>query len=76
MSHQCSASCTAGWAPSRKCHCASCGENFSTVGNFDKHRQGGYCTPPADAGLERNKRGVWQSPGEVDIRERFEAAQT
>lgn len=65
MSH--SGKCTAGWTPGRKCHCAGCCENFSTVGNFDKHRRNGECIPPVEAGLVLNtKRGVYTAPGETD----------
>lgn len=69
MSH--SAECTLGWQQGRKSHCPNCCENFSTVGNFDKHRRGGVCVPPAEAGLNLNKRGVWTMPGETDYDERF-----
>ena len=69
MTH--SAACTLGWQPTRKCHCASCCENFSTVTNFDKHRRNGECVPPAEAGLQQNKRGVWTAPGETDFDARF-----
>lgn len=69
MSH--SAECTLGWQPGRKSHCVACCENFSTVGNFDKHRRSSECVPPAKAGLAINKRGVWAMPGEADNAERF-----
>jgi len=76
MTHQCSASCTAGWGTSQRSHCRRCGNDFTTVGNFDKHLLRGpnivQCGNPAANGLVLNKRGVWQSPGEVDLRERFE----
>lgn len=69
-----SGACTADWQASRKCHCASCCENFSTVSNFDKHRENGACLDPARAGLVKNKRGVWTLPGETDFDERFKRA--
>lgn len=69
--HVCSADCTAGWQPSRKAHCSACGENFSTPGNFDKHRRDGECVTPIKAGLIQNKRGVWTAPGETDFDARF-----
>lgn len=65
-----SAECTAGWQPGRKCHCVGCCENFSTVGNFDKHRRNGECISPARVGLVANERGIWTMPGATD--ERFE----
>lgn len=39
-----------------KCQCVVCGEVFSTVSNFDKHRKGDhdggrYCIDPKDANL-------------------------
>lgn len=76
--HKCSPACTAGWQPSRKCHCQHCGENFSTPSNFDKHidrRPGALfiiCVPPTGVGLVLNARGIWTMPGEADIRERFD----
>lgn len=69
-SHQCRPACTAGWQPSRKCHCAGCGENFSTESNFIKHKPG-ECLPPNECGLVLNKRGVWIREGETDFDERF-----
>lgn len=75
MSHDCTAGCTAGWSPGRKCHCRGCGQNFSTVGNFDRHLErresGNRCLLPADCGLEPNRYGVWIKPGEVDFDARF-----
>ena len=72
MSHQCVATCTAGWGPSRKSHCSSCGENFSTPTNFDTHRAGGEkgrwkqgeCSPPQKRGLVQNQNGTWIKDGE------------
>lgn len=72
MTHKCSSECTADWKPSRKCHCATCGHNFTVVTNFDKHRKDGACLHPADAGLVYGeKHDVWRGPGEPD---RFEGA--
>lgn len=66
MTHKCRPSCTAGWAPSRKAHCSHCGENFSTVGNFDKHRQQDKCLFPERVGLKLNDKGVWVKPSEIE----------
>lgn len=71
MSHACSGGCTKGWSAGRKCHCSACGENFSTVGNFDQHFEKDKCLHPSVVGLVKNKRGVWITPGETDYDERF-----
>jgi hypothetical protein len=34
-----------------RCLCRACGEMFSTVGNFDRHRNNGKCRAPATVGL-------------------------
>jgi hypothetical protein len=47
----------------RRCLCRSCGEYFSSVASFDKHRTGPAtdrrCLPPAEAGLVKNEGGWW-----------------
>lgn len=40
----------------RTCHCGGCHKTFSAVSSFDRHRVGGKCRTPADAGLVRNGR--------------------
>jgi hypothetical protein len=53
-----------------KCQCVVCGEVFSTVSNFDKHRKGDhdkarYCVDPEGVGLElrRSQKGAyWVEP--------------
>lgn len=35
-----------------RCRCSTCGEVFSVVSNFDKHRKDGDCVDPASVGLE------------------------
>lgn len=53
-----------------KCQCVVCGEVFSTVSNFDKHRKGDhdkarYCVDPEGVGLElrSSKNGdYWVEP--------------
>lgn len=45
---------------SARCLCRACGEMFSTVGNFDRHRRDGECRPPATVGLVQVA-GVWKS---------------
>ena len=53
----------------KRCKCPSCGEYFSTVSNFDKHRKGSHadndrhCVSPDSVGLEQNGRGLWAMPG-------------
>lgn len=82
MTHKCTPDCTAGWSPGNKCHCRSCGENFTTVANFDRHRAGGVCTHPSllvgkrgprkgRALMELNSRGYWKEFGEIDRAEIF-----
>ena len=67
MTHTCSR-CDARWSGLRMAHCAApgCCATFSTVANFDRHRRGGRCVPPADAGLVPDSRGVWRMPGQPD----------
>lgn len=52
------------------CLCNSCGEYFSTVSNFDRHRTGPHgkkvCADPESVGLvigQRGKNTVWRMPG-------------
>lgn len=77
MSHKCVPECTRGWNAGRKAHCSACGENFSTVNNFDKHQPGSLmdapvrCVFPGKAGLVLNDRGTWVEPDETDYRARF-----
>mgnify|MGYP007132111289 CR=1 FL=1 len=52
--------------------CAACGEKFSTVANFNKHRKGKYvdlsptygrfCVNPSTVGLVKSKFDTWKSP--------------
>jgi hypothetical protein len=58
--------CPARWGGANTSHCAACHETFSTVANFDRHRLGGACLPPADRGLVLNSRGYWGQPGRDD----------
>lgn len=72
-SHQ---NCTAGWSATRKAHCAGCCRNFTTPNNFDKHLSKGEhlaCLDPTTVGLVLNANGLWSTPGEVDVAERFKA---
>lgn len=55
------------------CKCPTCGEFFSTVSNFDKHRVGEHgnkkCVDPETVGLvikQRGKGTVWKKPGILD----------
>ena len=41
----------------KRCVCPTCGEVFSTIANFDRHRKGDYetgrvCVDPASVGME------------------------
>jgi hypothetical protein len=52
------------------CYCGVCGEYFSTLSNFDRHRTGKHgskvCADPASVGLVIGSRGdgtVWRMPG-------------
>lgn len=42
-----------------RCLCRACGEYFSTVGNFDRHRRNRECQPPDTVGLVEVG-GVWK----------------
>jgi hypothetical protein len=49
--------------------CASCGHQFGSLERFDAHQNIDYerdpvliCRWPADLGLVRDARGVWQTP--------------
>ncbi|MCL4780333.1 MAG: hypothetical protein KJ049_09090 [Gammaproteobacteria bacterium] len=44
----------------KRCCCRGCGEYFSTVANFDKHRRNGACVDPATVGLLVDHRGIWK----------------
>ncbi len=62
--------CHATWRLATKItHCVTCHETFSTPANCDRHQTGtkadpGWrCRPPADVGLIRNDRDIWQAPG-------------
>ena len=63
----------------RRCICPSCGEAFSTVSNFDRHRVGQHgairsCVEPSTAGLiERHcsTGHYWSMPGPVKPVEAF-----
>lgn len=55
---------------SKECHCPTCGEHFTTPGNFDRHRRNGACLPPPEAGLvpakgRREGAKVWSEPGRI-----------
>lgn len=70
MSHECLPECV-NWTGTKKCHCTGCGENFSVVTNFDKHRRepdadNNHCKSPASVGLVQNSRGTWIKPMEVE----------
>ena len=49
------------WTGARRCHCATCHENFSSISTFDRHRVNGYCRNPIARGLIRVN-GYWQQP--------------
>lgn len=46
---------------SPRCLCRECGQVFSTVGNFDRHRRNRQCLAPEAVGLVQVA-GVWKSP--------------
>jgi hypothetical protein len=49
-----------------RCQCPTCDAVFSTVGNFDRHRTGGECSPPASVGLIQHEGGWWHMPGPAE----------
>jgi hypothetical protein len=63
--------------------CSPCGEDFSSITNFDAHRVGKHmplarrCLSVAELvalGWEKNSRGAWHDPAKTeDVRERLSA---
>ena len=45
-----------------QCLCRGCGEYFSTVQGFERHRAGGVCRNPADLGQVLSPTGFWKRP--------------
>jgi len=45
----------------RRCRCSSCGEVFSALSNFDRHRQDRRCKNPESVGMEikEGPNGTW-----------------
>jgi hypothetical protein len=43
-------------------HCTVCHQTFGTVGNFDRHRKGGWCLAPETLGMEQLRGPVWRVP--------------
>lgn len=66
--------CHRSWTSKREAHCATCHNHFSNPGNFDIHRTGTGCIPPADVKTKTGKPKlrilvralgpVWVSTGE------------
>lgn len=46
----------------RKCLCRGCGEYFSSVSGFERHRRRGKCENPHDLGLVMRQDGFWSYP--------------
>lgn len=44
-------SCGKNWTGSRRCHCVTCHETFSSASAFDKHRKNFKCLAPASRSL-------------------------
>jgi hypothetical protein len=54
--------CGKDWTGFKRCHCATCHLNFTSLSAFDKHRKDFKCLDPARRGLvERD--GYWGAPG-------------
>ena len=59
----------------KRCQCPGCGEYFSTVSNFDRHRKGKHgvdrhCVDPVSVGLvlgESHGSTFWRMPGRSEI---------
>ncbi len=59
----------------KRCQCSACGEFFSVVANFDKHRRGEHgvnraCVDPSTVGLvirESSGNTFWSMPGDAAI---------
>jgi len=61
LPHPDAASASAPRLTGNRCLCRGCNRYFSTVANFDRHRRGGQCLDPKDAGLVLVK-GIWKRP--------------
>jgi len=46
----------------RACQCAVCGNVFTSITGFEKHRKNGRCLEPLSVGLSLNDRGLWATP--------------
>jgi hypothetical protein len=59
--------CGARWSGLSTAHCGSCHVTFTSVTAFDRHRRGGRCLDPVEAGLEAKTRpGGYVAYGRVD----------
>lgn len=70
LPHRCG--CGVRWSGYKTAHCCACHETFSTVSNFDRHRQGPhsdvrprFCVSPESVGLVDAGRAYrcWAMPG-------------
>jgi hypothetical protein len=50
------AKCDNEWGGMNTSHCAGCHTTYSGLTAFDKHRVGGRCATPAEAGLVQSSR--------------------
>lgn len=58
--------CGARWTGLRAAHCAAhCHRTFASAGAFDRHRRGGKCAEPSDAGLVLGRGDRWGYPAPV-----------
>lgn len=62
--------CPARWTGTNMAHCSVCHSTFSTVANFDSHRDGSIGRVRCSTtGLVQNSYGTWKQPGEWDVTE-------
>lgn len=70
MPNKAECTCGAVWTGLSMAHCSVCHQTFSTVDNFDIHRQkliAKICKDPAKCGMVKNDRDTWMMPGEKDM---------
>lgn len=68
----CCSSCGEMWTGLDRCHCTDCHETFNSTSAFDRHRRGGTCLSPREAGLSRTQRGYWARPATPERTQQLE----
>jgi len=76
MTYQCTAECVSPEGSAVLCHCRGCHKTFATIGSFDLHRydpdvpedQNNTCWEPESVGLDKDHKGVYGTPDELETR--------